>query len=356
MARRTVDRVRGLPSLEQSRETRRRALVLGKVRIREAAPQFWIWTVVLFCAFGVIYWHVSERQLQSQKSAVMARQRAISHELGPRLFPMREKLERWVMSLAQGSAEAVVDPALDLGLLSTTPGLYLRLLSKDARQPETLRRAAEHSLHDGFTSCMFVNQSASSAAAEQQCFSPAGCPPGQLCNEWNVCSLPTQPFNLRLMYRAFRVLESRWTDDLHAASGDYEVRLFERDLDKVAHTDVPIAINLVSLAKHFTVVLDEIPKTGIPEAPPRGEGEPAYRAEDSEALRVHGTSHLVRVAIWDLKTDRLLFRATEQAGASFIPLGRGRTPLSADAERARQRQVNSCSIAQAIRERVARSR
>jgi hypothetical protein len=158
------------------------------------------------------------------------------------------------------------------------------------------------------------------------------------------------------MYRGLRVLNSEWTDELHAAGGDYEVRLFERDLDKVAHTDVPIAIELLARAKYFTLVLDETPSGGIPKAPPKEEGAPGLAADDSEAMRVQGTSHAVRVGIWELETGRLLFRSTEQTGAEIIPLARGRAAVSPSAERATQRQVNSCSIALAIRERVERSR
>src|SRR5690606_37313113 len=89
-------RQRGLPSLQVSKEQRRRAIVLGKVRLRDAAPNFWLWTMVLFVAFGVIYWHIAERQLQSHKSEVMARQRALVQELEPRFGPVRDRIEAWV--------------------------------------------------------------------------------------------------------------------------------------------------------------------------------------------------------------------------------------------------------------------
>lgn len=346
---------RGLPSLKASKEVRRRAIVLGRVRLRDAAPQFWLWTFVLFAAFGVIYWQVSERQLQSQKSAVMARQRTIAQTLSPRLVPLRDRVEQWVLELASASPEVQVGPELSLDKVSRSDGIYLRLLINDAESKEALRESAERSLHDGFTSCFFVGKPAP-GGEQKRCYNPSNCPDGQLCNEQNVCMPPTQPFNLRLMYRALRVLSSDWTDDLHQATGDYQVRLFERDLDKVSHTDVPIAIEMFTSAKYFTAVIDEIPKAGIPPLPePDAEASPddakLPNPEEFEAVRVQGVDHWVRVGIWELSTNQLLYRARERAGAKFIDLGRGKDPLRASTQRARQRQVNNCSIAQAIRER-----
>jgi hypothetical protein len=330
--------------------------VFGRVRVRDAAPQFWIWTVVLFAAFGVVYWHYSERQLLSQKSAVMARQRAIASGMGSLVTPLRDKIEAWTLELAGTWSEPIVAKELSLETLSRSKGLYLRLLQKDATTPEQVRSSVEQSVHDGFTSCLFIGDPAVNPELGTPCYTPANCPAGQLCNEWNVCSPPTQPFNLRLMYRALRVLSTAWTDELHQASGDYQVRLFERDLDKVSKTDVPIAIELVTNAKYLTVLLDETPKDGIPPAPAEEHDakEPAQDTfEQAEAVRVQGVDHTVRVGVWDVERGQLLYRARERAFAKVLPLGGHRTPLSPRTQRAQQRQVNNCSIAEGMRERVA---
>ncbi len=334
-------------------------MVLGKVRLREAAPQFWLWTVIIFFAFGVIYWHISERQLQSRKSTVMARQRAIAHSLTPKLVPLRDQVEGWVEELAGPLKQPIVSPDLSLDKLANENGLYLRLMMSDTESTEKMRHAAERSLHDGFTSCLFVRGKGGDPAKGKRCYNPSNCPSGELCNEWNVCAPPSQPFNVRLMYRAFRVLSDDWSDDLHSAGGDYEVRLFERDLDKVSHTDVPIAIELFTSAKYFTAVLDELPKDGIPPVPPN-EDEPAEEGmpnpEESEALRIQGVGHMVRVGIWELESGRVLYRAREFAGAKFVPLGKSANTVPGRTQRAQQRQVNNCSIAQAIRERVGQAK
>ena len=87
---RDQNRTRGLAVLEQSRHERRRAITAGRVRLRGHAPQFWLWTLVIFVTFGVVYWNISQRQLQTARSEVLARQRAIKQELEPRLVPLRD--------------------------------------------------------------------------------------------------------------------------------------------------------------------------------------------------------------------------------------------------------------------------
>ncbi len=348
--RKDEQRQRGLPSLAESREQRRRALVFGKVRFREAAPQFWLWTAVTFLAFGVIYWFYSERELARQKSAVMAKQRAISQELTPRLVPLKERLEKWTVELAGQWSEPLVADALDVEQLSKESGVYLRLLLEDAKTPESIADAARKSLHDGFTSCLFVRQETMDPEKADKCFSPSQCADGELCNEWGLCSPPTQPYNMRLMYGALRILSSDWTDELHEATSDYQVRVFDRDLEKVARTDVKIAVELVSTARFFTVLLDETPEQGLP---PLAEGADAGGLGRPE-LRIQGIDHPVRLGIWDLESEEQLFRVRLDAGAEFVPMGRMKA-MSQRSLDAQQRQVNNCGIAADLR-RMAKAR
>ncbi len=333
--------------MTESREQRRRALVFGKVRFREAAPQFWLWTAVAFLAFGVIYWFYSERELARQKSSVMAKQRAIAQELTPRLVPLKDRLEKWVVDLAGDWSGAEVADDLDLQRLSKSKGVYLRLMLEDAKSPQRIANAVKTSLHDGFTSCLFVREEKMDPASGQKCFSPSQCPDGELCNEWGLCSPPTQPYNMRLMYSALRILSSDWTDELHEATSDYQVRVFERDLEKVARTDVKIAIELVSTARYFTLLLDEMPQGGLPALPEGQDAGGVGRAE----LRVQGVEHPVRLGVWDLSSGQQLFRGKFRAGAQFVPMGRMKA-LSQRSLDAQQRQVNNCGIASDFRAQV----
>jgi hypothetical protein len=341
------NRQRGLPSLQESKLQRRRAIVFGKVRIREAAPQFWLWTVVIFVAFGVVYWNISERELQTRKSAVMAKQRAVAKELSPRLTPLRDRVEGWVQELAGDWNEGVISPDLSAAKLQNSKGLYLRLLIDNAKDPERIRKGATVSLHDGFTSCLFARSEKTSAPDGSRCFSSGQCQAGELCNDWHVCSPPTQPFNLRLMYRAMRVLSSDWSDDLHKATDEWQVRTFENDLEKVMRDDITIAAQLTSGAKYFTALLDVIPKQGLPPEVPGEDPEGMNRPE----LRVQQVDHPVRLGVWDLESGAQLVRLKIDAGAQFVPMGRMKTS-SEETQRAQQRQVNNCSIAAELRERL----
>jgi hypothetical protein len=312
--------------------------------MRDAMPQFWLWTMLGFLAFGVIYWRYAANELARQKSAVMARQRAFSVKLGPRLLPLQEKVERWTEELAGPWEGNRVSAELSLGGLSRSKGVYLRLRRSDAEDTERLRRAADRSLHDGFTSCLFVREARTLQSDAGECSNSRDCSAGQICDEYDRCAAPTQPFNLRFMYRAVRVLSPSWTDELHQATNDYQVRVFDRDLDAVTAVDVPIALELSSQARYFTVLLDELPKSGLPEAPPDSDDE-------NEMERLQAVTHPVRLGVWNLETGEQLVRMRTEAGATFIPLGSAGSAPPAS-QRARQRQVNNCSIAEALRDAV----
>ena len=344
---RNENRRRGLAALEQSKDERRRALTAGRVRLRGGAPQFWLWTIVIFVAFGVVYWNVAQRQLQTARSEVMTRQRAIKQELEPRLLPLRDKLEAWVVELASPWQGDHVDSSLALERLSRSNGIYLRLLEQNAHAAEDIRKGMEVSLHDGFTSCLFQREERYKQNEGKQCHSIAQCDSGEICNDWNLCAPPSQPFNLRMMYRGLRVLSPTWSDELHQASDDYQVRVFSRDLDKAFKDDVPIAIEMITRAKYFTVVLDEAPKNGLP----------ASRAQQADAglerdeLRVQLLQHPVRVGIWDLTSGKSVFRMRVDSGAEIMPIGRSHNS-EPRVMAAQQRQANNCGIALDVKARI----
>ena len=149
----------GLPSLNQARAERRRTLVYGKVRMRAMAPHFWLWALVGMAAFGVIYWRIAAGELEAKKSAVMAKQRAIAVALGPKIQPFRDQVEGWVRELSADGVADFVAPGDGLKDLREAPGVYLRLRRENAKSPKQIRKAAQGSLLDGFTSCLFVSPS-----------------------------------------------------------------------------------------------------------------------------------------------------------------------------------------------------
>lgn len=334
-------RERGLPSLNQARLERQRAFVVGKVRMPGVPVHFWLWTAVGLSLFGIIYWRIAQGQLESARSRVMADQRAMAVALGPKLFPVRDRVEKWAQELAGDFPGAFVAPGTDLKKIQTGGSVYLRLRLSSAKDPKTLRKAAVNSLRDGFTSCLFVTRQSGDPTQGAPCRTGGDCKSGRLCNEWNVCAEPQQPFNMRLVYRTLRVLSSDWTDEVHLASSELALAGYQRDLDGVAKRDVPVTVDLLARSKYFTLVLDEDPPGGLPTELPG--------ADETPEERVQRTAHFARIGIWELKSGQPVLRMRTEALGEFLMLGRKRAPEPTNLA-AQQRQVNSCQMALRVRE------
>lgn len=300
------------------------------------APQFWLWALVLVGGFFVVYWRVVQGALESEKNRVMAKQRAIAQSLGPRILPFRDKLEAWVQELAKPWPGPAVSHAVSVTDLAKSPGVYLRIRMKNAGKPESIREAAARSLRDGFTSCLFVDRASKDFAQGLACKTSGDCRSGELCNEWNVCKPPPSPYNLRLAYRAMRVLSTEWTDELHQAGSDLAVAGYDRDLDGVVKTDVPVAIDLLQRAKFFAVVIDEEPKAGLPKA--------LADSSETEEERLQRVPHMARIGIWSLESGEQLLRLRTEAAGKFVPVGKAIVKDPAN-QAAQQRQANSCALA-----------
>jgi hypothetical protein len=331
---------RGLPSLQEARAERRRAIVLGKVRVRAMPPQFWLWSALVIAALMVLYWKLAQGQIESAKGAVMSKQRAIAKTLGPKILPFRDKVEGWAKELSgewkgERFSEAISPPDIQ-----GAPAVYLRLRLENARTPEKLRKAAVESLHDGFTACFFVRKGAPDPTQGPKCQTSAECEPGLLCNEYDACTRPPEPFNMRLAYRSLRVLSTAWTDELHASQSELAVTAYDRDLDKVTREDVPIAAQILARAKYFVLVLDEDPPTGIPAQPDGG--------VESEEERLQRIPHAARVGIWNLQNGELVARMREQASGRAVPVG-DRVVTRPETVAAQERQANSCALALAVK-------
>ncbi len=125
--------------MNQARAERRRALVYGKVALRAMPPHFWLWAVVGMAAFGVVYWRVAVSRLESRKSAVMAKQRAIAVALGPKIQPFRDQVEGWARELSADGLADFVAPGDALSSLRGAPSVSLRLRCVYAWGPKQLR-------------------------------------------------------------------------------------------------------------------------------------------------------------------------------------------------------------------------
>jgi hypothetical protein len=303
-------------------------------------PQFWLWTLLALAAVLVIYWKVSQGKLESQKGAVMAKQRAMAQSLGPQILPFRDKVEGWVTGLGGKYAGDFVAEGARYRDVAGAPAVYLRLRAESAQSPDAIRKAAARSLHDGFTSCFFRGQKSVDPSKGPDCQSSADCEPGLLCNEYDKCTLPPEPFNMRLAYRSLRVLSTAWTDELHEASNDLAVTAYDRDLDRVTREDVPIAAKILARAKYFVAVIDEDPKDGLPEVADGG--------VESDAERVQRTPHYARVGLWRLADGKLLLRLRRRAEGRVVPVGDHVVTREATVK-AQARQANSCALALEVR-------
>ncbi|HET9931737.1 MAG TPA: hypothetical protein VFQ35_13645 [Polyangiaceae bacterium] len=353
----------GLPSLNEARVERRRAFVMGKVRMPAVPMHFWLWAAVLLSASGVVYWRLAEGKLETERSKIMAKQRAMSKALGPRLFPFREKSEGWVRELAAPWTGPLVSPSADLEKVRNAGTIYLRLRMANAKGERDMRKAAKDSLRDGFTSCLFVTRSSSgtnstvaasaapaasvapaamgAAAAGAACRTIGDCASGLLCNEWNTCAPPEQPYNMRLVYRTLRVLSSDWTDELHEASSELALSAYDRDLENVARRDVPVTVEILARSKFFALVLDEDPPGGIP--------KPAPESGESDAETLQRLPHFARIGIWDIASGTPLLRVRAVAAGEVVQMGGG-AAKDAVTRTATERQVNSCALALKARE------
>ncbi len=323
-------------------------MVLGRSKVPATAPQFWLWTVVVFAAFSGIYWWVSESKLASGKSATLARQRALGQTALAELTPFRDRVEAWAAELAADPWPGDLPSQVKQVELQREPGVYLRLRAQHAKSKETLRRAAAGSLHDGFTACFF-EQSRPMVPDAPSCKEQVDCEPGLICSEWARCLKPVQPYNLRLTFRALRVLSNEWSDEVNQVSSDFGLRVYDLDLDRTIRGDVPIATEVLERARYVTILLDEDPPGGLPAAL---EAAPDERQESDEE-RVQRAPHPARVGVWDLKRRERVVFLRAQASGMVVPVG-ARVVTDPQNVAAQQRQANSCSLALTVKEHLAR--
>jgi hypothetical protein len=346
MGLRPQERERGLAVLNETRQTRRRAIVFGRVRVREVATGFWIMTFVGLLIFSFAYYRYTLVELDARRSELLGRQRAVAMAVGMGGFALRDQLEAWVMALAEGRLPEQIAADARLDDIANGPSIYVRLRQADAHDAASIRKGAARSVRDGFTSCLFVGR-----AEGQQgppCTLTSQCGPGEVCGDFRVCAAPAHPYNLRLLNEGMRVLEPEWLSALEAATDDLQVRAIGFDLEDVAKHAAVAGAEVVRRSRYFTAVLDEEPTDG---ATPSATVIPGESAEE----QLQALDHPVRVGIWDIQRGVSLAVMRLEAAGRFVRLGSNpaRDPL---AVRAQQRQANNCSVATEVRGALAAGR
>ncbi len=327
----------GLPSIEQARQER------GK---RQWMPvRFWKWAAVFIGAGIILWWKLEQGEVNQMRNELLARQRAVTEQLGPRWFPLRDKIEGWTVECAaKDFKEVVVDQLLDQWDFRTMAGIYLRLAQAAATSPKSIREAATKSLHDGFTSCLLVVNNPNPIAGPE-CRTTQDCAQGQLCNDYQHCAEYGQPYNLRLAYRTMYVMTDEWTADIQDITKKLTMRGAVATFDAINKYDLPAAAELLQRAKFFLVVVDE-PASAVDKEGDLGLPEVAD-AGVADDLSIPTAPHQARVCAWRLEDGAKVLAVRRDAAGQLMG---GPETTNLETRIARRRQANSCALALAVRE------
>ena len=326
---------RGLPSIEQARRDR------GKIHWMPA--KFWLWAAVILGVSFIVWWKKEEGDIQSMRNELLARQRAVVAELGPRWFPLRDKIEAWTGECGRLGDEVIDREALRAWDFRGMPGIYLRIARRQSESAERIRAAAIQSLHDAFTACLVVAPNPNPLAGPA-CKSNKDCPQKQQCNEFEHCQDYAQPYNLRLGYKTMWPLTTEWVDDVQAIDRKLTMRGAVATFEDWNTYDLPVAVDLLTRAKYFLVVVDE-PAEGEPEPAPAPTSAPGG-PDAGTGSSIPSGPHFARICAWRLADGRRMLGIRREASGRLMGSGN-----SADAQslEAQQRQANACALALSVR-------
>jgi hypothetical protein len=311
-------RGRGLPAIERAREDRS----AGRTRWTTQAGLL-AGAVVL--AGLVAHKYVSEHELESDRQALLSRQRAVAVTLGPEWFPLRDKLEADVLGAAKEFAGDSVAPEAQKAQFRAQPGLYLRMRVADARDAASVRAVAADARKDAFAACLLREPNERTARGDA-----------------DGGAFAEQPWNLGQAYAATRILSDDWVGEVKAADDDLRLRIFVQQYEKAVKNEIPLAIDVVKRAQFFLLVLDE----NVPEAARLTDGGPMTE----EALQL--VAHPSRVHLFDLTSGKEVLRLRRTGEARVISAGE-RVVADAETHDAMQRQANNCALARRVDEAIA---
>ena len=308
------ERKPGLPAVHQGREDRNRG------KFSRATGAFWLWVTAGIVAALVVYRFVSGKQLGDAKEQLLSKQRAVQSSIGADWFPLRDKIEGYVVDAANRAEADAVAPEAASWAFRALPGLYLRLRVAEARDIASVRRAAPSSQKDGFVGCLLrePNQAAARGEADAGAFAE-------------------QPWNWQKAYAATRILSDEWLTEVRDSPEPLRLRVFEEQYQKAVTSEIPLAIDLIRKAQFFLLVLDE----DSDDARLLAEGGTV-----TEAM-LQKTPHYARVHLYDLRSGKEVVRVRRTAEASFYFAGEHQVtdPETLDAMK---RQVNNCALAKEV--------
>lgn len=272
-----------------------------------------------------IAWMVSGRTLDNAKTDLLSKQRAAVQTVGKEWSPLRDKIEKTTIEAAGPFKGDFVDPEAEKWDFRSIPGIYLRLRVEDAKDVTAMRTHARDSGRDAFTGCLLRENNPSMAAVARG-------------EEDAGTGWQDQPWNLRLAYRATRMLQDDWVAEVNAAEDELHVRVFAQQYEKAQKEEIPLTIDIVKRAQFFLLVLDE----DVPEAK-----ELTVDGGKVTPEIVQQVPHPARIHVVNLKTDKEIVRLRREASAEFRFAGE-RSVRDPAVLAAMKRQVQNCSLAQNV--------
>jgi hypothetical protein len=308
----------GLSAIKKSREDR----ASGRGRWTAQGGLVALGAIVLALVAHKI---VSEREMASGRQALLAKQRAVVATLGQKWFPLRDRIEGFILGASGEYQGDMVDPQARTGAFKTEPGLYLRMRLAEAKSADAIRNVAADARKDAFPGCLLHEPN------------PAGAR-----GEVDGGAFPEQPWNLGRAYAATRILNDDWGGVVKDADDDLQLRLLEEQYDDAMKGDIPLAIDVVQRAQFLLLALDE----DVPAAAAYVDGG----TFTEEALQM--VAHPTRVHLFDLASGREILRLRRVGEASVIPAGE-HVVTDAETRDAEQRQANNCALARRVDEALA---
>jgi len=289
------------------------------------------WLIGLSAVLSVVAvaWIFRDRSLANQKEEVLAKQRAALTTVGAEWFPLRDKMEKTTLEAAGPYKGDFVDPETATWDFRSAPGIYLRMRVEDAKDVTAIRKKAEESARDAFVGCLFRPNNPSAAAVARG-ESDAG-------SSWD-----DQPWNLRLAYRATRILTDDWVNEVKDAPDEIHLRVFVQQYEKAKNEEIPLAIDIIKKAQFFMLVLDEDVPEAMELASDAGRNAGKITGEELQQL-----PHPTRIHLVDLRRDKEMVRLRRESEADFRFAGEQRVH-DPRVLAAMKRQVNNCALAQDV--------
>ena len=300
----------GLQAVHEGRKQRERG------KYARATPNLWLGLLIGLAALLVGYRFFAMRSLEAEKDKLLAKQRAVDKTVGAEWYPLRDRLEKFVVDSSGDWPGDWTDSTAGSWDFRAVPGIYLRLRVAEAKDVASIRKAAPGAVKDAFVGCLLREPNIAAARGDRD----AG-------------AFAEQPWNLRQAYRATRILTDDWVAEVKAADDELRLRIFEEQYDKAVQTEIPSAIDLVKHAQFFLLVLDE----DSPAAASVADGGPIT----SEVLQL--VPHEARVRVMNLRTGNEVARLRRTAAGAVY--GEHGDPETREAIR---RQVNNCALAMEV--------